>query len=273
MELKKDALYEEHRKLNVGETDLEALIFNYGGSSFVAQRDVVNALNIVKTSNVLGYTYTQCLDEVKRNHPEMELPAKIFNAIVMVHINDTPTEIKMVEIDHYSVNDEPIENWDEYFYNICRQIARNSKCLSRRIGAILVKDKVIIATGYNGPPRGIMRCDRRTDLLDKDVVLEEGVCPRRTMGFKSGQGIEVCIAAHAEANCINMCARLGIAAKGSKMYMTCGVPCKECMIKIIQAGIEELIVTSEALYDELSGWLLENSDVKLRLYNFIENNS
>jgi deoxycytidylate deaminase len=70
-----------------------------------------------------------------------------------------------------------------------------------------------------------------------------------------------------------MCARLGIAAKGSKMYMTCGVPCKECMIKIIQAGIEELIVTSEALYDELSGWLLENSDVKLRLYNFIENNS
>lgn len=263
--LKKDSLYDEHRKLNAGEEDLPALIFNYANTHNL-QEEVMGVLNIVKTSAVIGYTYTQCLDEIERDYPD--LPYKIINAIVLAHIGDKPA-IK-INVESYSVNDAPVESWDEFYYNVARQVARNSKCLSRRIGAILVKDKLIVATGYNGPPRGIMRCDSRTDLIAKGIELEHGICPRRTMGFPSGKGIEVCIAAHAEANCINMCARQGIKAKKSTMYMTCGIPCKECMIKIIQAGIKELVVTSMDLYDDISGWLLENSDIKVRLYDFIK---
>lgn len=266
MKLKKDGLYRKHKKLNIGE-DLEALIANYAGTDIERQEAVINILNMAKTSNVLGYTYTQCLDEINENYPGTNIPIQIINAIVMAHIGDKPPE--RIDVDSYSVEDAPVGSWDEYYYNVAKQAARNSKCLSRRIGAILVEDKVIIASGYNGPPRGIMRCDERTDLIDSGVDLEHEVCPRRTMGFESGQGIEVCIAAHAEANCINMCARRGIKAKGAIMYMTCGVPCKECMIKIIQAGIKELVVTSMALYDDVSGWLLENSDIKIRLYEFI----
>lgn len=151
-----------------------------------------------------------------------------------------------------------------------RQVARNSKCLSRRVGAILVKDKTIIATGYNGPPRGIMRCDKRTDLLARKIKLESGVCPRRTLGFKSGKGLETCIAAHAEANAINMCARHGIKAKGAAMFLTCGLPCKECVIKIIQVGIKEVVVTSTSVYDDTAQWLLENTDIKVRLFDFLK---
>jgi dCMP deaminase len=266
MTLKKDKLYEEHRSMNAGE-DIEALIVNFANSNGEkAQEHVMQVLNMVKTCSTLEYKYTDCLKEIEENYGG--LPLEIVNAIVMAHIGDKPS-IK-VNVDSYSVNDEPFESWDEFYYNVARQIARNSKCLSRRIGAILVKDKLIIATGYNGPPRGIMKCDVRTDLIEQGIELQEGVCPRRTMGFPSGKGIEVCIAAHAEANCINMCARKGIASEGATMYMTCGIPCKECMIKIIQAGIEELVVTSMDLYDQLSGWLLENSEVKVRLFDFIE---
>ena len=266
MGIRLDKLYREHKSLNTGE-DIEALIVNFANSGGeIAQTHVMQVLNMVKTCSTLEYNYTNCLHEIEDNYPG--LPLEIVNAIVMAHIGDEPS--KKVKIDSYSVQDEPVESWDEFYYNVARQVARNSKCLSRRIGAVLVKDKLIVATGYNGPPRGIMRCDERTDLIAQGVELEDGVCPRRTMGFPSGKGIEVCIAAHAEANCINMCARKGIAAEGATMYMTCGIPCKECMIKIIQADVREIVVTSLDLYDQLSGWLLENSDVKVRLFDFIE---
>jgi dCMP deaminase len=267
MTIKRDKLYDEHRYLNAGEDDLEALIFNFANAGgHLTRTHVMHVVNMVKTCAMLDCSYTQCMKDIEENHAG--LPIEIVNAIIMAHIGDKPTQ--KVEIASYSVEEPPFESWDEFYYNAAKQMARNSKCLSRRIGAVLVKDKVIIAQGYNGPPRGIMKCDVRTDLIEQGIELQEGVCPRRTMGFPSGQGIEVCIAAHAEANCINMCARRGIKAKGSVMYMTCGIPCKECMIKIIQAGIEEIVVTSLDLYDQPSGWLLENSEVKVRLFDFIK---
>lgn len=180
------------------------------------------------------------------------------------------------------VPDKPNVSWDEHYFNICAQVARNSKCFSRRIGAILVRDKRIISTGYNGPAAGQPTCDYRWMLdsnfkkkfLGENATIDwtklEGVCPRKIIGFKSGEGMEWCPAVHAEENTILNCARMGIKAKKTIMYMTCGIPCSKCLVKIINAGVQELVVSSITWYDETAQYLLENSDVKVRLYDFID---
>lgn len=247
--MKKDRLYTQYRAAASRLLD-----------RVMEDKNFHNVLNMVKTSTVIGYTFKQCYEEVKENYPNIK--PEFLVAVYMLHKGETPKKI-----DPYSITDEPVESWDEYYFNVCRQAARNSKCLSRRIGAILVnKNKGIFATGYNGPPTGIVRCDQRDDLGRE---LEVEVCPRRTLGFNSGEGLQICMAAHAEANCINMCARDGLVAEGAIMYMTCGVPCKNCMITIIQAKIKELVLTSMDIYDDESAWLLKNSNIKVRLYDFI----
>jgi len=176
---------------------------------------------------------------------------------------------------------ERVDSWDEYFYNVCKQVARNSKCLSRKIGALLVRDKSIVSTGYNGPPRGVPVCDQRwkiDDLLVKkygEKTRREvaGKCPRYVIGFKSGEGLEICVAGHAERNALINAARNGIATKGTIMYMTCGIPCSPCLVEIINAGVEEIIVTNLKFYDELnSRYLLDTSDLKVRVFDFIVKN-
>ena len=179
----------------------------------------------------------------------------------------------------YTIDQEPVSSWDEYFYNVAVQVARNSKCFSRKIGAVLVKDKNIISSGYNGPPRGIPTCDKRWQIDPPFIAsyhgqLEyltevEGKCPRYALGAKSGEMMDLCPAGHAEENSILNCARLGIATKDTIMYMTCGIPCGKCMIKIINSGVKELVVTKFAYYDDTSKYLLANSDVKVRLFDFI----
>ncbi len=304
MKLILDELYETH---SGGLINVDGTIANFGEYFGRASEDNVSILNdminIIKTSAVCNYTYTQCYNELKKRIPAGHFPeANEAIAAVVKKMYDTRKvrdiyreaaarkfqvsedsvdegmirTVKDIEFDDYSIEEEPLSGWDEYYYNICKQIARNSKCLSRKIGAILVKDKLMIATGYNGPPKGIPRCDERWN-IDKrfaeqyDCLAEkENKCPRYVLGFKSGQGLDICVAAHAEENTILMCARKGIGAEGSIMYMTCGIPCKNCLIKIIQAGIEEIVVTKLTTYDDTSMYLLENSDVKVRLYDFIK---
>ena len=106
------------------------------------------------------------------------------------------------------------KNWDRYFYNICLTVSTNSKCLSRHIGAILVKDNSIISTGYNGPPRGIPHCGIRHQIdphllsqyksIDKyfNENIEVKKCPRQILGYKSGEGLEWCVAGHSERNAL-----------------------------------------------------------------------
>lgn len=179
----------------------------------------------------------------------------------------------------YSITDPPVQSWDEYFYNVCRQVARNSKCLSRRIGAVLVWDKGIISTGYNGPPRGVPKCDLRWK-LDKDFAAKyadkaegketAGICPRYVIGFESGKGLEICPAGHAERNALINAARKGIKTKGTTLYMTCGVPCTPCLVEIINAGVKEIVVTSLRVYDETATYLLNQSNLGIRLYDFVK---
>lgn len=190
--------------------------------------------------------------------------------------DDMKKDMIIKEERNYSVNDSPVKNWDEYFFNICRQAARNSKCLSRRVGSVLVKDKSILSTGYNGPPRGIPRCDLRWSLdanfmetYGTKVTGEvEGICPRKALGAKSGELLDLCIAGHAEENAILNAARMGICTKDTTLYMNCNIPCFRCVIKIINAGVSEIVVKGLSFNDDNSEFLLNNSDVKVRLYNF-----
>lgn len=177
------------------------------------------------------------------------------------------------------------KNWDEYFLNTCNVVASHSKCLSRQIGAILVRDKSIIATGYNGPARGIPHCgsdryekDRRLQdaILQSSQVEEMGMkfhnlisssCPRQILGFKSGQGLEWCIAAYAEQNCVANAARMGVCTLGSTLYMNTQIPCKTCLSILINAGVSDIVVTSLEPYDSLGDFLIEYSEMRIRLFD------
>ena len=171
-----------------------------------------------------------------------------------------------------------IERWDKYFFDVCNTVASNSKCLSRNIGAILVNDKSIISTGYNSPPRGIPPCSERAvvdallaELLHKSKKTVEEYqqlkqCPRKVLGFKSGEGLEWCVAGHAERNVLINAARNGICTKGTVMYMNCGIPCKDCLIEIINAGVSEIVVTKFMFYDNSSKYLLDNGELKCRTF-------
>lgn len=154
-------------------------------------------------------------------------------------------------------------SWDDYFLSIATAVASNSKCMSRQIGAVLVNERSIVSTGYNGPPRGIPHCE----IISRSLGFEEKNCPRRLLGYESGKGLHICPAGHAERNALINAARHGVATKDTSLYLTCGVPCKDCMIEIINAGVKEIVVTSLRTYDKLSKFLLVNSNIELRVYN------
>lgn len=128
-------------------------------------------------------------------------------------------------------------------------VASRSTCIRRKVGAILVKDKRILATGYNGPPSGITHCS-------------EVGCLREKMGIPSGERHEICRGLHAEQNAIIQAALHGISIKGASIYTTT-FPCIICSKMLINAGIEE-IVYEDGYPDELSCRLLEEAKVKAR---------
>jgi len=172
-----------------------------------------------------------------------------------------------------------MNRWDQFYLDICNQVSANSQCLSRKVGAILVRDKTILSTGYNGPPRGTPHCNKRhlTDRLFVDAAKEKGIevahmvnlstCPRQILKFKSGEGLEWCIAGHGERNAIVNAAREGISTKGATMYMNCGIPCTPCLVEIINAGIHGIVCDSDVRYDKMQEYLLETSRLRFRLFD------
>jgi dCMP deaminase len=174
---------------------------------------------------------------------------------------------------------ENILKWDQYFYNICDEVSKNSSCLSRRIGAILVKDKTIIGSGYNGPPRGIPHCNKRhfidpelkaalaTTGFDLESELEH--CPRKLLGYKSGEGLQWCVAGHGERNALINSARMGISTKDTTLFMNCGIPCTPCLIEIINSGVKEIVCIDYSFYDSSAKYLLDNSKLKVRIFSHL----
>ena len=172
-------------------------------------------------------------------------------------------------------------SWDTYFHSICVAVASKSPCLSRKIGAILVRDHSIVSTGYNGPPRGIPHCG--FDRIMKDYALTEVIrswpkqhlinhdrfaneCPRKVLGCASGTHMELCPAQHAEENCISNAARLGVSTIGTTLYMNCVIPCKNCFGTLINAGIVEIVVDDTKPYDVHTQFLIDNSTIKIRRF-------
>ena len=122
---------------------------------------------------------------------------------------------------------------EEYYMAIATLASLRSTCLSRKVGAIIVKDDNPISFGYNGPARGVPHCE------------EEGGCLRRAKAdYASGKYLEICPASHAEQNAIAFAALHGISTKDSTIYVTT-FPCKDCMNSLINAGIKKIVYNGD----------------------------
>jgi dCMP deaminase len=143
----------------------------------------------------------------------------------------------------------PRPSWHEYFMSIAQVAATRSNCIKRRIGAIIVRDKQIVSTGYNGTPKGIKNCD-------------EGGCPRCWNFGESGSGLSECICVHAEENAIVQAACNGISIQGSTLYSTL-CPCSYCAKSIINAGIKCVVYRDPYGLDEISKRMFKQAGVEL----------
>jgi len=280
-------------------------------------------LNIVKTAGVIGTSYFKFCEQLGKKtsfgFPKKQNLNKFMFDIAFIYLynnipeqvskflgvklstrniyaevaeqqygNSTEESIEKIKTvftdDSYGINKKTPQSRDEWFFNLCLEVGSNSKCLSRKIGAVLVRDKSVISTGYNGPPRGVPTCDQRWH-IDKEFSKKygaeikegstKGKCPRYVIGFKSWEGLDVCVAGHAERNALINAARLGIETRGfehdqTTLYMSCGIPCTPCMVEIINAGVSEIVVTAISFYDQSSEYLLQNSDLKIRLFDFLK---
>ena len=140
-------------------------------------------------------------------------------------------------------------SWDEYFMDLAVLTAKRSTCLRRQVGAVIVKNKHIIATGYNGAPRGVPHCD------------EKGGCLRQQLNVPSGERHELCRALHAEQNAIIQAATLGQSIEGGTIYVT-NQPCVICAKMIINAGIRRIVV-KEGYPDELAVEILREAGLSI----------
>ena len=140
-------------------------------------------------------------------------------------------------------------SWDEYFMEITDLVATRATCLRRKVGAIIVKDRRILATGYNGPPEGVPHCD------------ELGGCIREKLNIPSGQRQELSRAVHAEQNAIIQAAKMGTNIDNTTLYST-NHPCFICAKMLINAGVKK-IVFREGYPDKYAKKILKEADVKV----------
>jgi dCMP deaminase len=139
-------------------------------------------------------------------------------------------------------------DWTEYFMDITRLVARRSTCIRRQVGAIVVKDKRILATGYNGVPSGLAHC-------------EDTGCIREQNNIPSGERHELCRGLHAEQNTIIQAAFHGISINGATLFCTT-LPCSICLKMLINAGITA-IMYEQGYPDKLTESLLKEADLTL----------
>lgn len=139
-------------------------------------------------------------------------------------------------------------SWPQYFMGIAHLVAERSTCLRRKVGAVAVKDKRILATGYNGAPSGVRHC------------LDVG-CLRSQLGIPSGQRHEICRGIHAEQNVIIQAAMHGISLQGAELFCTT-FPCFICSKMLINCGIKKIWI-SESYPDEFSEAMLKEAGVEI----------
>lgn len=183
---------------------------------------------------------------------DQQLDQAISMADVILENNRALEELhaKVKEVLRDLSKQQPRPDWDEYFMGIAKVVALRSNCIKRKVAAVLVKDKRIIATGYNGTPRGITNCS-------------EGGCPRCNSIGASGKGLDECLCSHAEENSIVQSAYHGVNIKDAVLYTTFS-PCLTCTKMIINAGIAEVVFNVEYPLGETSLTLLKAADIHIR---------
>lgn len=142
-------------------------------------------------------------------------------------------------------------SWDEYFMNMLEVIKTRSTCIRRQVAAVIVKDRQIISTGYNGSAKGLRHC-------------EEVGCLREQMGIPSGQRHELCRGIHAEQNAIIQASLHGVSIEGADIYITCS-PCVLCSRMLINAGIKRIVYRGD-YPDELAMDMLKEAGIELVKY-------
>lgn len=141
-------------------------------------------------------------------------------------------------------------SWDEYFLEMAQLVSKRSTCLRRRVGAVLVRDKKILATGYNGAPSGLGHC------------LDIG-CLRDRLRIPSGQRHELCRGLHAEQNAVIQASLHGVSARSGTLYVT-NHPCIICAKMLINAGIKDIVI-AEGYPDKMAMNFLKEGKIKVRV--------
>ncbi|KAI9246950.1 cytidine deaminase-like protein [Phascolomyces articulosus] len=145
-------------------------------------------------------------------------------------------------------------SWDTYFMHLSDLAARRSNCMKRRVGCILVKNSHIIATGYNGTPRGLPNCN-------------EGGCGRCNANAPCGTGLDRCLCMHAEENALLEAGRSQVNS-GIGVVLYCNTcPCIGCAIKIVQIGVKEVVYSKSYGMDEMTAKVFAEGKVKLRQHS------
>ena len=139
-------------------------------------------------------------------------------------------------------------SWDDYFLEIASLVAKRSTCLRRQVGAVIVKDKRILTTGYNGAPSGLKHC-------------AQVGCLRQKLNIPSGERHELCRALHAEMNALLQAAHYGISVKGAVVYCT-NHPCIICAKMIVNSGIKKIVILS-SYPDKMAMDILKEAGVQV----------
>jgi dCMP deaminase len=141
-------------------------------------------------------------------------------------------------------------SWDEYFMDIAKVVASRSNCMKRKVAAIIVRDKRVVSTGYNGTPRGTRNCN-------------EGGCPRCNSLAASGTALDECLCSHGEENAIVQASYHGVSLKDGVIYTTFA-PCLQCAKMIINSGIREVIYNMDYPLNDSAFRLFQQAGVFIR---------
>jgi dCMP deaminase len=144
----------------------------------------------------------------------------------------------------------PRPSWDEYFMMMAEVAAIRGNCLRRRVGAVIVHNRQILSTGYNGTPKGITNCS-------------DGGCPRCAGHAASGSALDECLCVHAEENAIVQAAAHGVAIRGGTLYCTLS-PCSYCAKSIINAGIVEVVHGGDYALSPVTAALFTEAKIQFR---------
>jgi len=157
---------------------------------------------------------------------------------------------QVAELSRQVMRDMARPDWDEYFMRLAKVAATRSNCVKRKVAAVIVRDKRVVSTGYNGTPRGTKNC-------------YEGGCPRCNSLADSGTQLDECLCSHGEENAIIQAAYHGVSVKDGTLYTTFA-PCLMCTKMIINSGIIEVIYNSDYPLNQTSFKLLQEAGVVCR---------